>query len=244
MLLYSGSIFPLPIKREEKTNKHTMWNFNGMHEWNKFRQVTQDDKQLINCWNASASFEDCYQQWNNRLYYLMHTCFKKKRVAPQKRLYNRKIRHLIRTRKQLKRNHNANDDHLCSQLKILDKKIDKKIAQFNNDIVQNSVGHKPMSKQQFWRLKKTLSPKSISIQHSVMNSFGNEVTDPENIINQFRSEFQHRLRIRESQDHIKRYELLHNTLRDLWLQNCAAIGSLDFTITDFYKNCPGGIKRW
>ena len=47
-------------------------------------QVTQDDKQLIDCWNASASFEACYQQWNNRLNYLMHTCFKKKCVFPGK----------------------------------------------------------------------------------------------------------------------------------------------------------------
>ena len=74
-----------------------------MHGWNKFRQVTQDDKQLINCWNASASCEECYQQWNNKLNYLMHTCFKKKRVVPWKRLYNREIRQLIRTRKELKK---------------------------------------------------------------------------------------------------------------------------------------------
>ena len=212
-----------------------------MHGWNKFRQVTQDDKQLIDCWNASASFEACYQQWNNRHNYLMHTCFKKKRVVPRKRLYNREIRQLIRTRKELKRNYNANDDHLCSQLKMLDKRIDKKIAQFNNDIMHNSVRHKLMSKQQFWRLKKTLAPKSISIPHSVMNSFGNEVTDPDNIVNEFRSEFQHRLRIREPQDHMKGYELLHNTLCDLRLQNCTAAKSPDFTITEL-KAALGELK--
>ena len=178
-----------------------------MHGWNKFRQVTQDDKQLIDCWNASASFEECCQQWNNGLNYFMHACFKKKSVVPRQRLHDREIRQLIRTRKELKRNCNANDDNLCSQLIMLDKKIDKKIPQFNNDIMHNSVGHKPMSKQQFWRLKKTPAPKSINIPHSVMNSFGNEVTDPDNIISEFSSEFQHRLRIREPQDHIKGYEL-------------------------------------
>ena len=124
---------------------------------------------------------------------------------------------------------------------MLDKRIDKKIAQFNNDIMHSSVGHKPMSKQQFWRLKKTLAPKSISIPYSVMNSFGNEVTDPENIINEFRSEFQHRLRIREPQDHIKGYELLHNTLCDLRLQNCTAAESPDFTITEL-KAVLGELK--
>ena len=221
---------PTSHKKERKTNKHTVWNFNDMHGWNKFRQVTQDDKQLIDCWNASASFEACYQQWNNRLNYLIHTCFKKKRVVPRKRLYNREIRQLIRTRKKLKRNYNANDDNLCSPLKMLDKRIDNKIAQFNYDIMHNNVGHKPMSEQQFWKLKKTLAPKSISIPHSVMNSFGNEVTDPDKIVNEFRSEFQHRLRIREPQDHIKGYELLHNTLCDLRLQNCTAAKSPDFTV--------------
>ena len=67
---------PTSHRKGRKANKHTMWNFNDMHGWNKFRQVTQGDKQLINCWNASASFEECYQQWNNSLNYLMHTCFK------------------------------------------------------------------------------------------------------------------------------------------------------------------------
>ena len=74
-----------------------------------------------------------------------------------------------------------------------------------------------------------------------MNSFGNEVTDPENIINEFRSEIQHRLRIRETQDHIKGYELLHNTLCDLRLQNCTATESPDFTTTEL-KTVLGELK--
>ena len=74
-----------------------------------------------------------------------------------------------------------------------------------------------------------------------MNSFGNEVTDPENIINEFRSEFQHRLRIREPQDHIKGYELLHNTLCELRLQNCTTTESPDFPITEL-KAVLGELK--
>ena len=74
-----------------------------------------------------------------------------------------------------------------------------------------------------------------------MNGFDNEVTDPENIINEFRSEFQHRLRIREPQGHIKRYELLHNTLCELWLQNCTTTESPDFPITEL-KAVLGELK--
>ena len=74
-----------------------------------------------------------------------------------------------------------------------------------------------------------------------MNSSGNEVTDPNNIVNEFRSEFQHRLQIREPQDHIKGYELLHNTLCNLRLQNCTAAESPDFTITEL-KAVLGELK--
>ena len=92
------------------------------------------------------------------------------------------------------------------------------------------------SQQQFWRLKKTLAPESIYIPHSVKDSFGNEVTDADN-----RSDFQHRPRIRGSQDDIKGYELLHNTLIDLRLQNCIATEGPDFTSTEL-KTVLGELK--
>ena len=42
-------------------------------------------KMTNNCWNDSASFEECCQQWNNRLNYFMYT-YKKKLAVPQKKL--------------------------------------------------------------------------------------------------------------------------------------------------------------
>ena len=97
------------------------------------------------------------------------------RVVHQKRLYNKEIRQLIRTRKEIKRNHNGNDDHLCCPLNILDKRTDKKIDQYNNDIMHYSVGHK--HEQQFWRLKITLTPESICIPHSATDSLCYEVKE-------------------------------------------------------------------
>ena len=75
-----------------------------------------------------------------------------------------------------------------------------------------------------------VSPKNLQLLRIGFSS--NEVTDPENIINEFSSEFQHKLRIRKVQDHMKSYELLHNTLCDLRPQNCIAIESIDFKTTE------------
>ena len=43
--------------------------------------------------------------------------------------------------------------------------------------------------QDFWKVRKILAPKSVSIPHSRLDGMGIEITDPENIINQFQTEF-------------------------------------------------------
>ena len=50
-----------------------------------------------------------------------------------------------------------------------------------------------ISKQYFWKVKKILASKSISISHCILDGIGNEITDPENIRNQFQTEFLYRL---------------------------------------------------
>ena len=45
----------------------------------------------------------------------------------------------------------------------------------------SSINQNALDKQAFWKLKKVLAPKSISIPHSIIDSFGNEITDQANI---------------------------------------------------------------
>ena len=53
----------------------------------------------------------------------------------------------------------------------------------------------------FGKLKQILAPKSVSIHHCIFDGMGNEITDPENVRNQFQTEFLYRLRQREPKEH-------------------------------------------
>ena len=98
-----------------------------MHGWNKFSQVIHNDRQLISCWSTGASLEECSSNGTIGLNILCTAALRKRMLISKKRLYKKEIRHLIRTRKELKRNYDTNDDHLCFQLKILEKRIDERL---------------------------------------------------------------------------------------------------------------------
>ena len=74
-----------------------------------------------------------------------------------------------------------------------------------------------LDKQAFWKLKKVLAPKSISIPHSIIDSFGNEITNEANIRNEYNNEFTHRLCTREVDDQLKVHENMQNQLCTLRL---------------------------
>ena len=90
--------------------------------------------------------------------------------------------------------------------------IDKEIALFSNKTLTERIGAGPISKQDFWKVKKILAPKSVSIPHCILDVMGNEITDPENIRNQFQTELLYRLRRRKPKEHIKCHETLQNDL--------------------------------
>ena len=123
---------------------------------------------------------------------LRHRCFKKMRIVMSKPLYNKEIRELIQKCKVLKHQHKGSKI-LTKKLRKIDKKFDKKIAHFNNKTLTDRIGTGPISKQDFWKVKKILAPKSISIPHCILDGMRNEITDPENIRNQFQTEFLYRL---------------------------------------------------
>ena len=76
----------------------------------------------------------------------------------------------------------------------LDHKIDKKIAKIQYQTSPEKVGtYGSISKQEFWKLKRTLALKSSIVPYAVLDKYGNDVTDICNIQNAYLDEFRHRL---------------------------------------------------
>ena len=90
-------------------------------------------------------------------------------------------------------------------------------------------------KQSFWKVKRVLAPKSITVPHSVIDGFGNEITDKANIRNEFKYEFKHRLRTRDIDEQLKEVETIQNHLCQLRLLKSRIEVGPDFSMEEFDK---------
>ena len=91
---------------------------------------------LINVWKECETIEISYEKWMGKLNYLLGQCFKKKRISNKSKQFNSDIRTLIKYWKDVKRTFLLTESK-SSFLKLnhLDRKIDKKIARFNQELV-------------------------------------------------------------------------------------------------------------
>ena len=163
---------------------------------------------------------------------------------------------------------------LGSKIDKLENKIDAAIADFNSRFVMPSINQNggTLHKQAFWKLKKVLAPKSISIPHSIIDSFGNEITDQGNIRNEYKNEFTHRLRNFSSEvedifldmllpktkpiligilyrppDQSKFLDKLSTAISEtdnFDAQEVYILGDLNINLINNQKHTPNGIKRY
>ena len=149
-------------------------------------------------WQVAHHAEISYQTWQNNLSGLLHLRSKKKRIRCTKGIYNKEIRQLIKERKQLKRqltNSFLKHKKLMKKIKKYDKLIDHKISEFNINFIKRSTGKAgTIDKQSFWKLTKILAPRNKEIPHSILDRHDSLLTDPITIKNEYRTEFQDRLR--------------------------------------------------
>ena len=146
-------------------------------------------------------------------------CFPKKRIVPGKQLYNKEIRELLKGRglakKELSRHSiiKGKQKHLSHGIKKLDKLIDTKISDFNSQVIKDKIDFDgTISKQDFWKIKRKIAPKSVDILHSLTDIHDNEISDLLNIKQEYHREFQHRLRKRDVMPELERYESIQNKL--------------------------------
>ena len=190
-------------------------------------------------WESLGNTEESYQLWKKQLNDIMHQCFRKKKIQKDKKLFDRETRELMKERKYAKTKLSCKQlspqsrRNLDRKIGKLDKKINANVAKFHINMVKQKVGQSGvMDRQNFWKLKRVLAPKSLEIPHAIKGGHGNLITDPININDEYRNEFQHRLRKREICDHLSWYESFQNNLCMLQIYASKAKVSPDFTMDE------------
>ena len=215
-----------------------VWNFKNPEGWDKFCQMTKSSDEFKKPFDMDEHVEISYQNWKKKLNSILHACFKKKRIVPNRRPYNAEIRSLLKERKVVKRKLQASKNSylyrcMIAKMHKLDRKIEHKIADFNSFIIRQKVDKNgTIDKQNFWKLKRALAPKCNETVHSLRSSDGNDISDPINIKSEYRKEFQYRLRKRNIKHELKSYENFQNSICQLRLSASQKNISPDFTLSE------------
>ena len=93
----------------------------------------------------------------------------------------------------------------------------------------------------FWKLKKIIAPRNIEIPHSILNRHDSLLTDSITVKNEYRTEFQYRLRKREIKSDLKWYESFQNPSCQLRIKACKSSISPNFSL-DEVKQAVGELK--
>ena len=219
-----------------KDSRQTVRNFADVSGWDSFRNLTDSNKGYVDIYKNVVDINENYIRWERKLNSTLHKCFKRKRVRKTSFLYNESIRSLIKERKTLKREVSmCKDKHTSSDFEkkiiYLDKKIDKKIARFNSNILKagmNKFG--VIDKQSFWKIRQKLAPKSVSFPHAVYDKWGTEITDPDDVKQEYKHEFMYRLRNREMSTELKQYEVAEEKVCQDKLLKCQSEVTPDFIL--------------
>ena len=179
--------------------------------------LTDSSKELYSALANNEDIDKMYSCWNIKLNSISYKCFRKKRVGNQCHIYNSEIKQLIKSKKVLKKASAPK-----KKIEKLDKVINEKIADFNYRFVKsNSNKSGTTDKQSFWKVKRVLVPKSVSVPSSVTNKSGHIISDPFHIKEEYRKESKHRLRTREIDNELKHFELVQNSLCKMRLRKCS-----------------------
>ena len=104
-----------------------VWNFKNPEGWDKFCQMTKSSDEFKKPCDMDEHVEISYQNLKKKLNSILHACFKKKRIVPNRRRYNAEIRSLLKERKVVKRKLQAsNNSYLYRRMIAKMHKLDRK----------------------------------------------------------------------------------------------------------------------
>ena len=193
-------VIPKSVKRQEVSGRQIVWDFDNPSGRDKYHKLTGTNPSLNKIWVDCENVEYSYARWEAKVNRLLHRGFRHKRVTNKPNgTFNRDIRLLLKQEKEIKHQLETNKSKPIQKgrgkdLEVLSETISNKIAQFNWELVTGSVSNGLISKDDSWKVKKKLFPRSVQIPHSILDRSGNVLTDSLHIILEYRYEMIHRLR--------------------------------------------------
>ena len=108
--------------------KTKVWNVENLEGWDKFCQMTKSSDEFKKPCDKDEHVDMSYQNWMKKFNSILHACFKKKRIVPNRRPYNAEVRSLLKERQAVKNKLQASkNSYLYRQMIAKMHKLDKKL---------------------------------------------------------------------------------------------------------------------
>ena len=209
-----------------RTNKQKVWNFTeeGLEKYSRLSNV-------IAPLPYSKTSTDRFQAWSKVVEGILPKCFKKKTCGKKPRnskeekwKARKEIRDIKRGKIQRQVVHEYKKRLHERNLRRLEEQTTKRIK----DTVSKLTHKDKFSQSGYWKLKKSITKNRTQKLTSVVSKDGVEVYGDNLIKNEYRKEFQNRLRNREPDELWKEYTNNINQICQLLLENDTQ-SSPDFT---------------
>ena len=194
-------------KHKQPTEKVKRWKLTD-EGLEKYQEITQSD---LGFGNMSA-YEDPFEVWRKKVDNVMHQCFDRKtiRIGNESREIishkGMKARNVIRDlARRGKIQRELMKEYRMRLIENEAKVNDRRRAQKLKETVDSLSLDEKLSPNAFWKMKKATSKNGQLKLHEVIKQNGDKTSDPEEIKNEVRLEFQHRLRNRQPDENWKGY---------------------------------------
>ena len=225
------------------SEKTKVWNFTD-EGYAKYSQITEDPIPL----KASKSSDEAYSLWMNEVLSILQKCFVKKTVSTSDKpckprgAARKNLRKILLAEAKRGKVQRAVVKQYLGALHVMEAtKLGNKQAEKLKKTVALLTDEEKFSPIGYWKLKRSVSRKSPLKLTSVMRPDGIEVTGEDMIKNEFRKEFECRLRNRSPHKEWESYTRNVNETLKIIMKLCETQEIPDFSIEEL-KNAIKKLK--
>ena len=232
---------------ERKPEREEMFNLKNKACQEAFKEATENNQQLLKCFDNNLSIEIQSKQWNKVFKSVLHKCFRKVRIVKNEKKERKQSEHILRERIKLKKEARVVNIDEKTKLKIeerikqIENEIGTEIEEENHEAILeaihalggNETSLNGAGRKQMWSLLKRKYPKiSTAIPVGKKDRGGNLITNHEGLKRLYLGTYVHRLRKRKMKPNLEDLKSMKNNLFNLRLELSKSRKSEPWTMKD------------
>ena len=214
--------------------REEMFNFRNKNCQDAFLEATENNRQLLDCFENDMSFEKQSRKWKKTFDSVIFKCFKKVRIVGKKNKEENKLQMFekLKERKQMKKDLTCKEvteetkELIEERIKRIEEEIEKEVSEEHMKEVMKTLrelGGEEDSisgdgKQKMWKLLKKVYPKiSPAVPVGKKDKSGNIITNHESLKHLYLKTYINRLRSRPVKEGFEDMKTLKMKLFDMRL---------------------------